>query len=103
MLLGATVDLEGAAVIDQTDAYAVARLEGSDVREVLARLTPLDIRPGHFGTGRTARTLLGHMTAQITPVGPEAFEVMVFRSMAGTLVHDLTRAMGFVAGRAALD
>ena len=42
------------------------------------------------------------MTAQITSVGPEGFEVMVFRSMAGTLVHDLSRAMGFVAGRGAI-
>jgi len=90
------------ALVDQSDAWAVARLDGPGSRDVLARLTPLDLRPGVFGEGRTARTLLGHMTGQITPLGPDAYELMVFRSMAGTLVHDLRRAAGFVAGRARL-
>lgn len=102
LVLGAGVETEAAALIDQSDAWAVARIEGPDSREVLARLTPLDVRRSAFSEGRTARTLLGHMTAQITPVGPEGFEVMVFRSMAETLVHDLSRAMGFVAGRGAI-
>lgn len=102
LLLGATVELEAAMIVDQSDGWAVARVDGPDARDVLARLTPLDTRASVFAEGQTARTLIGHMTGQITPVGPDAFELMVFRSMAGTLVHDLTRAAGFVAGRAAL-
>ncbi|MDJ1007966.1 MAG: sarcosine oxidase subunit gamma family protein [Paracoccaceae bacterium] len=101
LVLGAAVeDLPGAAIVDQSDGWAVARVEGADASAVLARLTPLDLRPAGFGAGQTARTLLGHMTAQITPVGENAFEVMVFRSMAESFVHELRRAMGFVAGRA---
>jgi len=100
LVLGVRVAPRGAAVVDQSDAWAVARIAGGDARRVLARLTPLDVRTSVFGEGQTARTLLGHMTAQITPVGAEAVEVMVSRSMAGALAHDLGRAMGHVAGRA---
>ncbi len=100
LVLGARVAPEGAVVVDQSDGWAVARIAGGDARRVLARLTPLDVRASVFIEGRTARTLLGHMTAQITPVGADAVEVMVFRSVAGTLAHDLRRAMEFVAGRA---
>lgn len=102
LLLGATAQLDGAAVVDQTDGWAVVRLEGNDARDVLARLTPLDTRRDHFGPGQTARTLIGHMTGQITCTDEADFELMVFRSMAGTLVHDITRAARFVAGRARL-
>lgn len=102
LVLGVELEAEGAALIDQSDAWAVVQIEGLGCREVLARLTPLDLRRSVFSEGRTARSLLGHMTAQITPVGPENFELMVFRSMAGTLVHDLSRAMRFLAGRRAI-
>lgn len=102
LLLGATVHLEGAAAIDQTDAWAAAKLTGAGVLDLLARLTPLDVRPSKFEPGQTARTLIGHMSGQITCVGPDAYEIMVFRSMAGTLVHDIHRAASFVQGRAKL-
>ncbi len=102
LLLGATVHLDGAAVVDQTDAWAAARLSGSGTVDMLARLTPLDVRPSVFGPGQTARTMIGHMTGQITCTGANTYEVMVFRSMVGTLVHDLTRAATFVEGRAKL-
>ena len=45
------------------------------------------------------RTLLGHMTASITRVDATTYDLMVFRSMAQTLVHDLTRAMKGIAAR----
>ena len=81
-----------AALTDQTDASAVVRIEGDAVEAVLARLVPVDLRIGSFAEGRTARTMVGHMTASVTRVGPMAFEVMVMRSMAATVVHELTEA-----------
>ncbi|MEL7106801.1 MAG: sarcosine oxidase subunit gamma family protein [Pseudomonadota bacterium] len=102
LVLGDCPALPGAAVVDQSDGFAALQIDGAGARDVLARLTPLDVRAAVFGEGQTARSLIGHMTGQITPVGREAFELMVMRSMAGTLVHDVTRAAGFVAGRAAL-
>ncbi len=87
-----------AALTDQSDAWTVVRREGAGADDALARLTPLDLREGHFKRGHTARTLVGHMTAQITRT-TKGFEIMVFRSMAGTLVHELHVAMQSVAAR----
>ena len=101
LLVGATLQVKAAAVIDQSDAWAILQIKGEAAADVLARLTPLDLRPASFAKGQTARTLIGHMTGQITPI-EGGYELMVYRSMAGTLVHDLTRAARFVAGRVAL-
>jgi len=92
-------DLEGAALTDQTGANAVLRIEGPAVDAVLARLVPLDLRATAFPVGQTARTMVGHMMASVTRVGDAAFEVMVMRSMAQTLVHDIEGAAKAVAAR----
>ena len=105
MVLGARLDAglsAHAALSDQSDAWALMRLEGAGGEDVLARLTPIDLNPGVFKRGHVARSLLGHMNAVIARVGAEAFEIMVFRSMAGTAVHELEEAMKSVAARAAL-
>lgn len=106
MVLGAPVDAglaRYAALSDQSDAWAVLRLQGVGVENVLARLTPLDLNPGVFKRGATARSLLGHMNAVITRVGVDVFEIMVFRSMAKTAVHELEEAMKGMAARAVLN
>lgn len=100
MVLGAPVaGIGGAAMTDQTDAWACVALDGADARAVLARLVPLDLRPGMFETGHAARTLLAHMTAVLMRTDKDRYEIMVFRSMAKTLVHDLKTAMEAVAAR----
>lgn len=88
-----------AALVDQSDAWAVVRLQGPQASDVLARLVPVDLRSRHFKPGHTARTDLMHMNASITRVADAAFLIMVFRSMAATLVHDLKTAMEGVAAR----
>lgn len=95
LLMGAAApDLAGlAAMTDQSDANAIVTLSGDGAEDVLARLVPVDLRAAHFKRGHTARTLLGHMSASITRTGADSFEIMVFRAMAGTLVHELTEAM----------
>ncbi|MDA7967167.1 sarcosine oxidase subunit gamma [Ruegeria sp.] len=102
MLMGPAPDAalaDHAAIVDQSDAWAIVRLEGDAAEAVLARLVPLDLRVAQFKRGHTARSLLFHMTASITRVGENAFQIMVFRSMAESLVHDLKRAMEGVAAR----
>ena len=88
-----------AALTDQSDAWAAVRLEGPGAPDVLARLTPLDLRPSVFETGHTARSELQHMMASITRVDEEAWLILVFRAFAETLVHDLETAMQSVAAR----
>jgi len=88
-----------ASMTDQSDAWAIVKLDGGNAADVLARLTPIDLRPSQFKRGHTAKTDLMHMMASITKTGANTFEIMVFRSMAKTLVHDLTTAMESLAAR----
>jgi len=88
-----------AAVVDQSDAWAVVTLTGADGPQVLARLVPVDLRLSAFGVGATRRSQLGHMNASLTRLEEDVILIAVFRSMAGTLVHELARALEAVAAR----
>tara|TARA_R110002020_G_scaffold67179_9_gene176508 strand:- start:39240 stop:39776 length:537 start_codon:yes stop_codon:yes gene_type:complete len=88
-----------AAVVDQSDAWAVVTLTGAGGDAALARLVPVDLRLRAFPVGATVRSLLGHMNASITRTGDNVFLIAVFRSMAATLVHDLETALAAVAAR----
>ncbi|MEM1352645.1 MAG: sarcosine oxidase subunit gamma [Pseudomonadota bacterium] len=102
LLTGAEPDarlVKYAAVTDQTDAWTCATLSGPAAEDVLARLAPIDLRAAHFPPGATARTLVNHMTGSITRIDAQQFLILVFRSMAHTLVEELTEAMEAVAAR----
>lgn len=83
-----------AAITDQSDGWACVRIEGQAV-DALARLAPVDLR----GAAGVRRTLIGHMSAVIIARDNGAFDVMVMRSMAGTLVHELEVAATGVTAR----
>ncbi|AAV95027.1 sarcosine oxidase, gamma subunit family [Ruegeria pomeroyi DSS-3] len=102
LLTGAAPDaaLAGPGVlVDQSDAWTVVRLEGTGAEAVLARLVPVDLRAPGFGPGATARCRIGHMAGSVTRLEDGGFLLMVFRSMAQTLLHDLKSAMEAVAAR----
>jgi len=88
-----------AAITDQSDAWAAVELSGKGSVDVLARLVPVDMRASVMPQGSTVRTVLGHMNASITPTGIDTYLILVFRSMAETLVHELQEAMEAVAAR----
>lgn len=99
-IVSAPVLLDGlAAVTDQSDGYAALEIAGAGGEAVLARLVPLDLRISAFKINHTARSLLGHLPVSITRTGAQVFEVMVMRSMAASLVHDLQEAMAGLAAR----
>lgn len=85
-----------AGMTPQADGWAVATLHGPNAKDVLARLCPLDLEA--MVEGDTARTSFQHMQSivQVTSTG---VTLMVFRSMAGTFVHDLKGAMTSVAAQ----
>ena len=91
--------LEGAAVTDQSDGWAVLSLAGATAVDVLARLVPVDLRPGACPAGTALRSLLNHMNAIILRTGDHAFEILVFRSMARTAWHELETTISMVAAR----
>lgn len=88
-----------ASVVDQSDAWSVLRLDGDGTEEVLARWVPVDLRRAQFKRGHTVRSDLGHMQVSITRISENAFWIMGFRSMAATLVHELSIAMAAVTAR----
>jgi sarcosine oxidase subunit gamma len=94
--------LEGAAVTDQSDGWAVLGLSGAGAVDVLARLVPVDLRLSVFPVGRAMRSQLNHMNVVILRGGDNAFEIMVFRSMARTAWHELETTMHMVAARAGM-
>ena len=90
-----------AAVVDQSDAWCAVSLSGGTAEDVLARLVPVDLRRAQFKRGHTVRTQVGHMMTSVTRTGPDSFMILVFRSMAVTLIHELKQAMQSVAARRA--
>ncbi|MES2548996.1 MAG: sarcosine oxidase subunit gamma family protein [Pseudomonadota bacterium] len=92
--------LDGAAVTDQSDGWAVLSLSGPAAADVLARLVPMDLRLAACPVGTGLRSHLNHMNAVILRTGDYAFEIMVFRSMARTAWHELETATHMVAARA---
>jgi len=88
-----------AAVVDVSDGWVAVTVEGTAAVDVLARLVPIDLREQTFKRGHTARTQLGHMAASITRLSSERILILVFRSMAATLVEELRHALEAVAAR----
>ena len=106
MLMGATPpdglsDLAGLS--DQSDGWTHLALSGPTSTQVLSRLVAVDLSLAACPVGSSLRTSLGHMQAMVLRTGTDRFELLAFRSMAGTMVHELDRAMRMVAARAARD
>lgn len=88
-----------ATLTDQSDAWSTVLLEGDLSHDVLARLCPLDLRDAAFPVGKTARSEIRHMMACVTRTATQTFRLMVYRSMAGTLLEALRQALEMRAAR----
>lgn len=99
-LIGAAAPGMRAAVTDQSGAWVTLTLTGPAAEAALARYVPLDLRG--LAIGHSARTPLYHMQMILMRTGPEAFRIMVFRSMARTAWHEFEVALKSVAARLAL-
>ncbi|MEM6729557.1 MAG: sarcosine oxidase subunit gamma [Pseudomonadota bacterium] len=82
-----------AAITDQSDAWCHAILEGPRASETLAYRTPVDLRASSFPPMSATKAQIGHMNAALLHPEAERYEILVFRSMAGTLVHELEDAI----------
>lgn len=98
LALGSLVEIEGAVCVEQSDGWAALELSGP-VREVLARLCPLDLRDAAFPPGATARTLLHQVGVSLTRLDDEWWLLLVPRTMTGTVLTDLCAAAVRVAAR----
>lgn len=85
---------------DMSDARVMFRVEGDHAREVLAKLTPADIAPGHFEPGELRRTRLAQVPAAFW-MDETGFNVIAFRSMA-QYVFDLLKTSAQPGGEIGL-
>ena len=79
--------LEGFAVSEQGHGRLRIALEGPDAAALLAKGTALDLDA--LEVGASAQTLIGPIGAHVTRTGARRFELIVLRSYAESLWHDL--------------
>ena len=80
--------LRGVAhVSDQSSGYAMLRLGGARVRDLLAKGAFLDFDAGSFAPGDAAATTIAHMNVILWCDDDDRFSLAVFRSFAGSLWH----------------
>ncbi|WP_298261872.1 sarcosine oxidase subunit gamma family protein [uncultured Litoreibacter sp.] len=81
--LAAALEGEHALVVNVSDARAVFSIEGQSAREVLAKLSPVDVSQESFPEGTLRRTRLAQTAVAFWAKGKNAFELICFRSEAG--------------------
>jgi sarcosine oxidase subunit gamma len=85
---------DAASVTDQSDGYAVLLMTGPKLRDVSAKLLPIDLHPRAFKQDAVAATVAAHMGVTLWRLddaadGSPVFEVAVFRSFARSFWHAL--------------
>jgi methylglutamate dehydrogenase subunit D len=82
-----------ASIADQTDGRTILRLQGPNVRDVLAKGVPVDLHPRVFGPGDSASITVGHVGVQLWQLDAlPTYEFAVPRSLSASLCGWLTDA-----------
>jgi sarcosine oxidase subunit gamma len=90
--LDAALAGEHALCADVSDARQVFTLEGPGVREVLAKLSPADLRPAALPAGELRRTRLAQVSGAFWLSDETTAHVVCFRSVAGYVFDLLSTA-----------
>ncbi|MGI9483701.1 MAG: sarcosine oxidase subunit gamma [Hyphomicrobiales bacterium] len=82
-LLSATADTN-ALIVDVSDARAVIRLTGAEVRHVLMKGASVDFTQKEFGEGTVRRVSFAEIAAMVhvVPGAADTFDLLMFRSQA---------------------
>ncbi|MDC0649783.1 hypothetical protein N8Z70_03515 [Candidatus Puniceispirillum sp.] len=88
------------AMTDQSDSWVILALSGSQSRQTLARICPIDCGPSAMPVGSTARTIMKHLGAIITRRpdkgdGQPCFWLFSARSSATSFLHSITGSPPF--------
>ncbi|MCL3882896.1 sarcosine oxidase subunit gamma family protein [Marivita sp. GX14005] len=81
-----------ALVVNTSDARSVFRLKGRALREVLAKLAPVDMSPGTFEPGEVRRTRMAQVAAAFWMDDAGTARVVCFRSVAAYMFGILSSA-----------
>ncbi len=82
-------EIANASVIDQSDGRVLMEISGPGVRKILAGCVAVDLHPEVFEEGRSATMLCCHAAANIARTGKDTFEIIVPRSLAGSVFEAL--------------
>ncbi|MDJ0859936.1 MAG: sarcosine oxidase subunit gamma family protein [Dinoroseobacter sp.] len=93
------VELDGAhhLLVDVSDMRAGFELHGPGLREVLAKLVPIDLHPDVFRPGHVRRTHLAQVAVALWMVEEDKAHVLCFRSVAGYVAECLSASANSAA------
>lgn len=81
--------LPHASGVDQSHGRVRIRAQGATVERMLAKGTAVDLALSSFPVGHATTTVIGHISAHITRVGENMFDIMTLRGFAESLWDDL--------------
>ena len=79
-----------ASCSDQSHGRVIIRIEGTKVRNVLCKGTPVDLHESEFEIGKSALTQMAHVGVHLTRTGEDSFELSVFRGFSDSFWEWLT-------------
>jgi heterotetrameric sarcosine oxidase gamma subunit len=79
-----------ASVSDQSHGRSIMTVSGPMARHVLTKGTPVDLHPNVFAQGNCAVTQIAHVGVHLARVGPETYELSLFRGFAENFWEWLT-------------
>jgi len=85
-------EIDGAMIVDQSHGRTLFRLSGPDAIAILMRGVALDLAGGALPVGGSASMAFGHLSINLARIANNAFELIVGRSFAESLYHDVRQA-----------
>lgn len=85
-------EIDGAMVVDQSHGRTLLRLSGPDAAAILMRGVAVDLAGGALAVGASASMAFSHLSINLARIDQESFELVVGRSFAESLYHDLRQA-----------
>jgi heterotetrameric sarcosine oxidase gamma subunit len=85
-------EIDGAMVVDQSHGRTLFRLSGPDSMAILMRGVAVDLRGGAMPTNGSASMAFGHLSINLARLSETTFELIVGRSFAESLYHELKQA-----------
>ncbi len=74
-------------ITDQSDSWAILRIQGPDVRSALERICPLNLHPANFVPNSVARTVMEHLAVIILSEAEDSFVLLSPRSTADSFLN----------------
>lgn len=85
-------EIDGAMVVDQSHGRTLFRLSGPDAAAILMRGVAVDLAGGILPVGGSASMAFSHLSVNLARLDQDRFELVVGRSFAEGLYHDLRQA-----------